>query len=78
MDRAIGAAGAQRMSRSQPDSAAAAELDQADGGGNGLRGAFARLRADLRGRIVGQEALIERLLIALLAEGHLLVEGCGW
>jgi MoxR-like ATPase len=37
--------------------------------------AFARLRADLRGRIVGQEALIERLLIALLAEGHLLVEG---
>jgi MoxR-like ATPase len=37
--------------------------------------AFARLRADLRGRIVGQEALIERLLITLLAEGHLLVEG---
>jgi MoxR-like ATPase len=37
--------------------------------------AFARLRADLRGRIVGQEGLIERLLIALLAEGHLLVEG---
>jgi len=37
--------------------------------------AFARLRADLRGRIVGQEPLIERLLIALLAEGHLLVEG---
>ncbi|TVQ92422.1 MAG: AAA family ATPase [Chromatiaceae bacterium] len=37
--------------------------------------AFMRLRADLRGRIVGQEALIERLLIALLADGHLLVEG---
>jgi len=37
--------------------------------------AFSRLRADLRGRIVGQEGLIERLLIALLAEGHLLVEG---
>ncbi|HCS88915.1 MAG TPA: AAA family ATPase [Chromatiaceae bacterium] len=37
--------------------------------------AFARLRADLRGRIVGQESLIERLLITLLAEGHLLVEG---
>jgi MoxR-like ATPase len=37
--------------------------------------AFARLRADLRGRIVGQDALIERLLIALLADGHLLVEG---
>ncbi|KAA6184026.1 MoxR family ATPase [Thiohalocapsa marina] len=37
--------------------------------------AFARLRADLGERIVGQQALIERLLIALLAEGHLLVEG---
>jgi MoxR-like ATPase len=37
--------------------------------------AFARARADLRGRIVGQEPLIERLLIALLADGHLLVEG---
>lgn len=37
--------------------------------------AFSRLRADLRGRIVGQDALIERLLVALLADGHLLVEG---
>ncbi|MGB5834656.1 MAG: MoxR family ATPase [Thiohalocapsa sp.] len=40
-----------------------------------VQAAFARLRADLSGRIVGQEPLIERLLIALLAEGHLLVEG---
>jgi MoxR-like ATPase len=40
-----------------------------------VQAAFARLRADLRGRIVGQEALVERLLIALLADGHLLVEG---
>jgi MoxR-like ATPase len=37
--------------------------------------AFAQLRAQLSARIVGQEALIERLLIALLASGHLLVEG---
>ncbi|MEA3641625.1 MAG: MoxR family ATPase [Lamprobacter sp.] len=37
--------------------------------------AFAQVRTDLRGRIVGQDALIERLLIALLADGHLLVEG---
>ncbi|MEA1049272.1 MoxR family ATPase [Lamprobacter modestohalophilus] len=37
--------------------------------------AFAQARADLRERIVGQDALIERLLIALLADGHLLVEG---
>jgi MoxR-like ATPase len=40
-----------------------------------VRAAFARLRADINGRIVGQAALVERLLIALLAEGHLLVEG---
>jgi MoxR-like ATPase len=39
------------------------------------RAAFGRLRADVNGRIVGQSALVERLLIALLAEGHLLVEG---
>jgi len=39
------------------------------------RAAFARLRTDVNGRIVGQSALVERLLIALLAEGHLLVEG---
>jgi MoxR-like ATPase len=39
------------------------------------RAAFARLRTDIEGRIVGQSGLVERLLIALLAEGHLLVEG---
>ena len=33
------------------------------------------LRARIEQRIVGQAALIERLLIALLADGHLLVEG---
>ncbi len=37
--------------------------------------AFAELGNWLRGRVVGQEALVERLLIALLADGHLLVEG---
>nr|WP_295375747.1 AAA family ATPase [Pseudoxanthomonas sp.] len=37
--------------------------------------AFAELRQDLADTIVGQAALIERLLIALLADGHLLVEG---
>jgi len=39
------------------------------------RSAFLLLRDDLDARIVGQRALIERLLIALLADGHLLVEG---
>lgn len=37
--------------------------------------AFQRLRADLSRRILGQSTLVERLLIALLADGHLLVEG---
>ena len=36
---------------------------------------FHRLRQSLRSRIIGQEALVDRLLIALLADGHLLVEG---
>jgi len=37
--------------------------------------AFLRLRESLAASIVGQDALVERLLIALLADGHLLVEG---
>jgi MoxR-like ATPase len=37
--------------------------------------AFRALSASLSAEIVGQAALIERLLIALLADGHLLVEG---
>ncbi|HEY0334594.1 MAG TPA: MoxR family ATPase [Stenotrophomonas sp.] len=40
-----------------------------------LHGAFIALRDALSARIVGQAALVERLLIALLADGHLLVEG---
>ena len=40
-----------------------------------LHRAFGVLREQLSEAIVGQAALIERLLIALLADGHLLVEG---
>ena len=40
-----------------------------------LHEAFRALSDDLSTEIVGQSALIERLLIALLADGHLLVEG---
>ena len=36
---------------------------------------FGQLRDALRHRIIGQAALVDRLLIALLADGHLLVEG---
>jgi MoxR-like ATPase len=39
------------------------------------RSAFIRLRASIASQIIGQEALIDRILIALLANGHLLVEG---
>ncbi|MGD2138443.1 MAG: MoxR family ATPase [Gammaproteobacteria bacterium] len=37
--------------------------------------AFQRLQARLQAEIIGQEQLIERLLIALLTGGHVLVEG---
>ncbi len=39
------------------------------------REALTRLREFVSTRIIGQEHLVERLLIALLADGHLLVEG---
>ncbi|MFN4894900.1 MAG: AAA family ATPase [Pseudomonadota bacterium] len=35
----------------------------------------ANIKAELHKRIVGQDRLIERLLIALLADGHILLEG---
>ena len=37
--------------------------------------AFATLRQHLRTRIIGQEHLVDSLLLALLADGHLMVEG---
>ncbi|NOZ37612.1 MAG: AAA domain-containing protein, partial [Gammaproteobacteria bacterium] len=37
--------------------------------------AFHQVREHLQQRIIGQQALVESLLIALLADGHLLVEG---
>ena len=36
---------------------------------------FTALRAQLQTQIIGQQALVDRMLIALLADGHLLVEG---
>lgn len=42
---------------------------------NALQKSFARLRADLQHSIIGQPHLIQCLLVALLADGHLLVEG---
>ena len=43
--------------------------------GTEARAAFARLRTHLGERIVGQPDLVEKLLVCLLADGHLLVEG---
>ncbi len=40
-----------------------------------LQQRFARLKNGLSQQVIGQPELIERLLIALLADGHLLVEG---
>ncbi len=37
--------------------------------------AFTQIRKYLQTRIIGQHVLVDRLLIALLADGHLLVEG---
>jgi MoxR-like ATPase len=37
--------------------------------------ALQRLHAFASGQVIGQEVLIERMLIALLADGHILVEG---
>jgi MoxR-like ATPase len=41
----------------------------------GLRASFAKLHASLAVQVIGQPALVDRLLIALLGDGHLLVEG---
>lgn len=40
-----------------------------------LHAQFQAIRKHLQSRILGQEKLIDRLLIALLSDGHLLVEG---
>ena len=45
------------------------------GSGNATHLAFRNLRQHLRGRIFGQEHLVDSLLLALLADGHLMVEG---
>ncbi|MDE2407641.1 MAG: MoxR family ATPase [Xanthomonadaceae bacterium] len=50
-------------------------MDSTPAGNDRLHRIFGQLRDELAAEIVGQAALIERLLIALLADGHLLVEG---
>jgi len=43
--------------------------------GSTVNAAFRQLRQELETCIIGQQTLVEHLLIALLADGHLLVEG---
>ena len=40
-----------------------------------LQQGFAQLKESLQQQIIGQPHLVERLIISLLADGHLLVEG---
>jgi MoxR-like ATPase len=42
---------------------------------SGAHSDFLRLREYLASQVLGQETLVDRLLVALLADGHLLVEG---
>ena len=50
-------------------------MDMPTASSSKTQAAFAALRAYLNEQILGQENLVERLLVALLADGHLLVEG---
>lgn len=50
-------------------------MDTSSNDGARLHGLFSDLREELAAEIIGQSALVERLLVALLADGHLLVEG---
>ncbi|WP_414715950.1 AAA family ATPase [Stenotrophomonas rhizophila] len=60
-----------------PDSPTDLPVDTpaADAAHSRLHQGFRALRDALAGEIVGQAALVDRLLTALLADGHLLVEG---
>jgi len=61
------------MHAAQPMTPARDEAHRADR--SMARSAFERLRQHLEAHILGQSDLIESLLISLLADGHLLVEG---
>jgi len=50
-------------------------LQEQSSQGNAAQAAFDRLRRELETCIIGQPTLVEHLLVALLADGHLLVEG---
>lgn len=53
------------------------EVQEQDGeaGGDGVREAITRLQDHMCSLVLGQQRLVNRLLIALLSDGHMLVEG---
>ena len=53
----------------------ASTMDTSEPSAGAPRAAFTALREELSRCIIGQQLLVERLLVALLADGHLLVEG---
>src|SRR5688500_13507981 len=60
----------------QPQASAGAELSQDDMQAlENLKGAFATVRKELAKVIVGQDLVVEQLLIAIFAQGHCLLEG---
>jgi MoxR-like ATPase len=50
-------------------------LKMSENGLSSLIGDFVKLKNHMCSRIIGQEKLVDKLLISLLADGHLLVEG---
>ena len=60
---------------SRPDDAASPEDRSAEDRSAEAKDQFQALSRYLRTRIIGQHALVDRLLIALLSDGHLVVEG---
>ncbi|TAN08451.1 MAG: MoxR family ATPase [Rhodanobacteraceae bacterium] len=65
----------QADTHSRPSPALATAPAAAAHPGSSVQHQFASLRDTLAREVIGQPVLIERLLIALLADGHLLVEG---
>src|SRR5690348_9620501 len=57
------------------DAAPPSSLETGKASPDVLHARFAMLRSALQIEVIGQPALVDRLLIALLADGHLLVEG---
>ncbi len=63
------------LSTPSASSAATAPSAPSTGANDGPRAALARVRAEVAKAVVGQDSVISGLLIALICEGHVLLEG---